>query len=89
MCSIDKLPFSERAETEVNWLDAEPGGVISSRTIAVSMEIIKTRINRSGQGAKRTQPGLEAADLNTRATDRNAQWECQLSSNTSQTTAIL
>ena len=88
MCPIDKLPYSERAETEVQ-LDAEPGGVISSRTIAVPMEIIKTQINRSGHGEKRTQPGLEVADLNTRAIDRNAQWECQLSSNTSRTTAML
>ena len=53
------------------------------------MEIIKTQINRSGQGAKRAQPESEVADLNTRAIDRNAQWECQLSSNTSRTTAML
>ena len=57
--------------------------------IAVNFARFKTQINRSGQGAKRTQPGLEVADLNTRAIDRNAQWECQLSSNTSRTTAML
>ena len=51
---------------------------MSSRTIAVSMEIIKSQIKRSGQGTKSTQPGLEVADLNTRAIHRNAQWECQL-----------
>ena len=89
MCSIDKLPFIGRAEPEVNCLDAESAGVISSRTIAVFMEIIKAQINKSGQGAKRIQPGLEVADLNTRAIDRNAQWECQLSSTTSRTTTIL
>ena len=57
------------------------------------MEIIKTEINKSGHGAKRTQPGLipglEVADLNTRASDCNAQWECQLSSTMSRTTAML
>ena len=89
---IKNLPFTNQPLASENFFE-KMGGVISftciSTTIAVSIKIIKTEINKSGQGAKRTQPWLKVADLNMRPIDRSAQWEYQWSSTTSRTTAML